>query len=368
MTSDPALLKIFVFGSTEGESIVLRLPIGKWGVVDSFASSLGDPATNPAFELLKREHVREIEFLCLTHPHDDHFRGMSQLLKEFAVRQFWTFIGPDPQDIALLKTYFLAEAQQVDRAVLKESAAELVSIFDLVDQGRIDRQTVISRRLMYPVPRDSSLSVEISGLAPTDDRARVYKKSLMKSLARKRGAVQAMPHAKHNTISVGLRITFGQARVVLGGDVEKEAWTTILGEQAPEDLASHFVKISHHGSTTGYCPGLWAALSSTGSPRPVAALTPYKRFKLPDPEALDEIKAHVRSIHSASQSGHAERSENWRIAALAKLRAAGASKTPAPAPTTAVGCCEIEINDRGECRVTHHAPACVVYDEQFDSR
>ena len=172
------------------------------------------------------------------------------------------------------------------------------------------------------MPRDSSLRVEISGIAPTDDRTRAYKNSLMKSLFKNPAAVQAMPHAKHNTISVGLRITFGQARVILGGDVEKEAWTTILGEQTPEDLASHFVKISHHGSTTGYCPGLWEVLSNHGSSRPVAALTPYKRFKLPDPAALDEIQGHVRSIHSASRSGHAERSENWRIAALAKLRAA----------------------------------------------
>ncbi len=368
MTSDPALLKIFVFGSTEGESIVLRLPNGKWGVVDSFASSLVDPATNPAFELLKREHVTEIEFLCLTHPHDDHFRGMSQLLKEFTVRQFWTSIEPDPEDISLLKSYFLAEAQQADRAVLRESAAELASIFDLVDQRRIDRQTIISRRPMYPVPRDSSLSIEISGLAPTDDRARVYKRALMNSLLKKPGAVQAMPHAKHNTISVGLRITFGQARVVLGGDVEREAWTTILGEQAPADLASHFVKISHHGSTTGYCPGLWDVLSSHGTSRPVAALTPYKRFKLPDPEALNEIRAHARSIHSASQCGHAERSENWRITALAKLRAAGSGRIPSPAPTTTVGCCEIEVNDRGECLVAYHGSACLVFEEQVDSR
>lgn len=143
MTSDIARLKIYVFGSTEGESIVLHLPNGRWGVVDSFVSSLNDPGTNPAYRLLKRENVTEIEFLCLTHPHDDHFRGMSQLLEGFTVRQFWTFMGPDPQDVSLLKTYFLAEAAQADRAVLMESAAELVSLFEFVDRGPIEPQIVI---------------------------------------------------------------------------------------------------------------------------------------------------------------------------------------------------------------------------------
>src|SRR5437764_754157 len=110
MTSNTGLVRIYVFGSTEGESIVLHLPNGKWGAVDSFAPSLNDPTTNPAYRLMRQKKVTELEFLCLTHPHDDHFRGMSQLLKGFSVRQFWTFIGPDPQDVSLLKNYFLAEA------------------------------------------------------------------------------------------------------------------------------------------------------------------------------------------------------------------------------------------------------------------
>ena len=159
MTSDPPLLKIFVFGSTEGESIALRLPNGKWGVVDSFAPSLSDPTTNPASQAVESgRSVAEIEFLCLTHPHDDHYRGMSQLLKEFAVRQFWTFIGPDPHDVSLLKSYFLAEAEQADRAVLKESAAELASIFDLVDQK--PHRSTVCHLPSLDVPRAQGQLVE----------------------------------------------------------------------------------------------------------------------------------------------------------------------------------------------------------------
>lgn len=361
MTIDLAPLKIYIFGSTKGESIVLHLPNGRWGVVDSFASSLNDPRTNPAYRLLKQQNVTEIEFLCLTHPHDDHFRGMSQLLKGFTVRQFWAFMGPDPQDIALLKTYFLAEATQTDRAILRESAAELISIFELAEQCPIRPQTVISRRSMYPVPRDTRFQVEIQGIAPTDDRAKSYKTSLMHSLFRNPAAVQAMPHAKHNMISVGLRITFGQARIILGGDVETEAWDTILQEHPPEDLVTHFVKISHHGSTTGYCLGLWEALSNNGSSPPVAALTPYKRFKLPDPVALNHIQKHAVSIHSASSRGHADRTENWRISALAKLKAASTGKMQETDTTTTLGCCEIEVDAQGKCRVIHHGPACVLY-------
>src|ERR1700678_498036 len=101
LTSEIGLFRLYLYGATEGESIALQLPSGKWGVVDSFASSLENPATNPVYSLLKAKNVDQIEFLCLTHPHDDHFKGMSQLLHGFDVKQFWTFCGLDPADFNL---------------------------------------------------------------------------------------------------------------------------------------------------------------------------------------------------------------------------------------------------------------------------
>ena len=264
MTSETGLLRIYLYGATRGESIALELPNGKWGVVDCFASSLASPVTNPVYALLKAKNVDQIEFLCLTHPHADHFIGMSHLLRDFTVRQFWTFCGLDPTDFRLLRTYFQAEADQAGRSTLKSSAAELAGIFDLVQQSGIQRQVVMSRRDIYPVPRDDELRIEIRGMAPTDERSQQYKQSILKSLVRQRGRVQALPYAAHNAISIALRIRFGNATVVLGGDVEDEGWKTVLCEHRPDELESQFVKISHHGSTTGYCPGLWSVLSARG--------------------------------------------------------------------------------------------------------
>ncbi len=162
-----------------------------------------------------------------------------------------------------------------------------------MQQSGIQRQVVVSRRDIYPVPRDDDLRIEIRGIAPTDERSQSYKQSILTSLVKQRGTVQALPYAVHNTISIALRIRYRKATVLLGGDVEEEGWKTVLREHRPEELGSQFVKISHHGSTTGYCPGLWSVLSAGGTNKPLVALTPYKRFKLPDPIALDHIKDYA---------------------------------------------------------------------------
>ncbi len=185
MAVEAGLLRIYLFGATRGESIAIQLPNGKWGVVDCFASSLDSTATNPVHALLKSKNVDQIEFLCLTHPHVDHFNGMSRLLSDFSVKQFWTFWALDPNDFRLLSAYFIAEAEQAGRSNLKSSAEELASIFDAVERFGIKRQVVTSRRDIYPLPSDDDSGIEIRGIAPTDDRSKIYKQSIFKSLFRR---------------------------------------------------------------------------------------------------------------------------------------------------------------------------------------
>ena len=365
MASNAGSLRIYLFGATQGESIAIQLPNGKWGVVDCFASSLTSPATNPVHALLKASRVEEIEFLCLTHPHVDHFNGMSHLLRDFSVKQFWTFCGLDPTDFRLLCTYFQAEAEQAARSALKLSAAELASIFDLVLESGIQRQVVVSRRDIYPVPSDDDVRIEIRGIAPTDERAQSYKQSMLTSLVKKRGTVQALPNAAHNTISIALRIRYGKSTVLLGGDVEEEGWKTVLREHRPQELESHFVKISHHGSTTGYCNGLWSVLSAQGTNQTslVAARPPYKRFQAC--RATDRLSTTSRIIQvrstPPSQRGHSPSVQNWRLVALAKLRSASSGRFPDATADASPGCCEIEVSDQGECRVILHPPACELF-------
>ncbi|MFQ6043271.1 MAG: tetratricopeptide repeat protein [Candidatus Poribacteria bacterium] len=60
-------LTVHVLGEGIGESIILELPNGKWGIVDCYTRSIKDETANQTLNFLKQSNVQELEFLCLSH-------------------------------------------------------------------------------------------------------------------------------------------------------------------------------------------------------------------------------------------------------------------------------------------------------------
>src|SRR4051812_11430787 len=71
------MLRIHFLGVGDGDCIVLELPDGRWGLIDSCIPA--GASHSPAEALLAS---KQLAFACLTHPHDDHFSGMLNVLKK----------------------------------------------------------------------------------------------------------------------------------------------------------------------------------------------------------------------------------------------------------------------------------------------
>src|SRR5262245_9777673 len=84
-------LEIHIFGGKKGESIAVRLPGNHWGVVDNYTPKTDDPSSNPTLRFLEKQGVTKLRFVCLTHPHADHYRGMRHLLTKFNPQSVWIF-------------------------------------------------------------------------------------------------------------------------------------------------------------------------------------------------------------------------------------------------------------------------------------
>ncbi len=174
MTTDAVsgLLELHVLNAGYGESIILHLPNGEWGVVDCCAASIADPDTNPAIQFLKHHGVDKIEFLCLTHPHDDHYRGMSQFFDLFTINYFWRFAGMTREGLLNL-----AKLMEV-----KEGKADFRKTLQRVSECRgaksLQTKQMSDIKPLYPVPYSEDSVFKISSIAPSTGQVEAFEESL----------------------------------------------------------------------------------------------------------------------------------------------------------------------------------------------
>jgi hypothetical protein len=109
-------------------------------------------------------------------------------------------------------------------------------------------------------------------------------------------------------VSSSLLIEYGATRVLLGGDMEKEAWECVLADHSASDdkrqrLASHLVKVSHHGSPTGFTPDFCKQFVAAAQ-KPLAVVTPFNRhrYPLPNRAGVSEIQKWVSELIATNVS------------------------------------------------------------------
>jgi beta-lactamase superfamily II metal-dependent hydrolase len=361
--NNPPLL-IHVFGEGKGESIVLRLPDGCWGVVDCYSRDLDDPDRNPVVQFLKRpeNHVRELAFLCLTHPHDDHYRGMSHLLKQFRVHQFWRFAVSTDHLKSILKRERVA-AESRPRPEDRESLDDLVETIRLAAQLHQSKKIRILRpNVTQPVYQSclpGPVDLRIVAAAPSHCVRETY------AAAIEGGADGRL---RHNDISLALLITYGQSCVLLGGDVEAPNWREVLRENvSPSDFIQFepaaAIKVCHHGSANGCHPELWESLSK-GRRKPVAVIAPFRRFGLPSPDGLALIRRFTNQIYvtnrnalPASKKGQYKFYPDVMPGRQRIIRQLRGRDLKNMQPNCDVGCCTLNIDAAGTCQVQYDPPA-----------
>jgi beta-lactamase superfamily II metal-dependent hydrolase len=364
--TDRPTLEIHVLGGGKGESIAIKLPDGTWGIVDCYSHSRSDTAANPTYQFLKSEGVKRLRFLCLTHPHEDHFMGMVQLIDEFRPLEFWRFNGLSHEHFRqLIRNQALLAASTAGPPVRKEalsrSAQELLEIRSRVLAGARS-ETMEPRRLQEPavaleIATADEWVFRIETLAPTGNQVEKYEGTVFESIDASGRLGVTLTDPVHNLISLVLLISFGQTRVLLGADLERQCWVEVMKKRT--DLHASLVKVSHHGSRNGYCDDLWGQFARGESKQPVSVLTPYHRFGLPDAESIDEIIAHSRALYSTCELRRGARASSTpNVASRAALRAAFRSRRVDG--VISCGRCCFRFDDMGECSVELHPPACAI--------
>ena len=81
-SSSSPRLDIYLFDCGHGDTILIRLPDGRWGMVDCFLPEQGG-VRDRFFAFVRDNRIPTFEFIFQTHPDYDHFHGMEAVIEYF---------------------------------------------------------------------------------------------------------------------------------------------------------------------------------------------------------------------------------------------------------------------------------------------
>ena len=290
---------------------------GDWIVLDSFGPPRGRPVALQYLDELGLDPARSVRLIVATHWHDDHMRGLGELVSRCPEAHFCCAS-------ALGSREFMSVAAALAKTGLPDQGIrEIHTVMTHLD--RADAQPVwatASRRI------HRSSSCEVWSLSPHDE---AYT-SFLKSLAPRPGI--GPEHGMHsltpNQLSVALLLRFdGGASCLFGADLERRGWTAVLRDDTRPRWKASVFKVPHHGSANAHPEGVWDELLE---PEPTAILSPWRRGRgaLPKTEDVARILARTPSAYAtADATSGATQRDRW---VKKRLRGVKAYVTPESGP------------------------------------
>jgi hypothetical protein len=302
---EPDEIEVSVFGPIYGESVVLHLGGRNWFIVDSCLDVDKQPAPLSYLKTLKIDIARDVKQIIVSHWHDDHIRGISNVVEQC-----------ENAEVVCTEAFgsreFLQLLQAFDIELFSETTGifEFRSLLNILKEraGRNREDTISLRRAMSDRvlwKNEASGDSYIYSLSPSDAAvlaANLDFKTLLPT-GEERGSFRIMPH-KPNFGAIVLMAVSGDLAVLLGSDLEETShrgvgWATIASSTLRPQLKSFLYKVPHHGSSTGHNDDVWKRMLHED---PIAVVTPFGRGKspLPTPDDVRRISSLTPNAFSTA--------------------------------------------------------------------
>jgi competence protein ComEC len=248
----------------QGDSALVTMPDGTTLLVDGGGrpniNQANDEGGDPAFErdtrsigesvvsqFLWSRGMDRIDYVLATHADADHIDGLNDVVQNFRVRGAMVARAPaDDAEYLRFATTMLRAAVPVDN----------IGAGDMLHFGGVTAQ------VLWPPPtRDQS--------APS-----------------------------RNNDSVMLLIRYGEKRLLLTGDIEKQGEAAVLSEGT--DLKSDLVKVAHHGSKTS---SIEAFVAATHPSLAIISVGRTSMFGHPNRDVVERWRASGAEVMTTGQWG-----------------------------------------------------------------
>ena len=312
---DPAEIEVAMLGPGYGESILIHTGDGEWVVVDSFLNPDHRPSALAYLERLGYDPATAIRLIVATHWHDDHIRGMGTLVESGRSARFCCAGTLRRLEFLSMIEGFRAQGSRAAGF----GTREIFSVFAHLGQVGVSPLWATASRRVHRSPR-----CDVWSLSPDDEAYTSFLESLAPPSDAEPERVFALPTP--NQLSVALLVHFdGGVSCLLGADLERRGWTTILNDDRQPRCRSSVFKVPHHGSANAHLEGVWDELLE---PEPFAILAPWRRGggSLPRKGDVNRILAHTPNAYATTKEapGAAPR-DRW---VKKKLRVVNAKLQP----------------------------------------
>jgi competence protein ComEC len=242
------VLRVTALDVGQGDANLLEFPDGAAWLFDA-GGMVGNPIDTGAAVVvpaLRAKRRTRLEVIVLTHPHPDHFGGLSAVLRAVEVGEIWDSGQGEAEGAGPAYAAFLALARA--KRIPIRRPPELC--------GHVRRHGGAVLELLMPCP----------GFVPG------------------RGA---------NDNSLVVRVRFGARAALLTGDAEALEEGDLVARPNIE-LRADYLKTGHHGSRTSTSEALLAAVAPAWA---TISCGVRNRFGHPHAQALERLAAHgVRSV------------------------------------------------------------------------
>lgn len=249
----------------KGESIVFFLKADGKAVYTGLVDCYEEESENAALQLLEKERVSVFDFVCWTHPHDDHTLGLDKILQEHCNEN--TFFWMPPITTTDMENYCQsAQKTYIDLFKIIESRKrKKMHIYTASDSKKLEKFVCSGNA------STNSYIFEIWSFAP--DTNFLLKNQIKGNMD------------MENLYSIGLVVNIGHFYIVLAGDVENYTLKSIPELNFDLQDRVDYVKIPHHASKSASF--LVDRFNDMGVSAPsVATTTLFRGNKLPDKDVL----------------------------------------------------------------------------------
>lgn len=281
-----ALVYVIGYGCY-GESTVLLIMNGDdvyySVVIDSYHYQpfKGSPFINKAVDILRHNHVDHLDVLCWTHPHDDHTKGLTTILKKFC----------DDETIVLYPMYL--EDNAADIVKLKQVSQHAVEkILEINKSGMVkacpvgvieSKYTNVDEfEIINTFDEEDVRDVRIDVLTPISHMLTNY--------------VNGRKCDDPNELSITLTLDIDGYGFYFGGDTTNEhidaSNRKILGK-------CRFVKIPHHSSLTANHLPLY--LKKERVDAVCTSVFEWGRSHNPNPKVIKQYQTFFKDIYSTNK-------------------------------------------------------------------